>query len=65
MLVMPMSLPLVHTDTMFNDNGDASSQAGTAAKLVGFVPINLSRLVRYATAIREIRLAFPQKADVN
>lgn len=57
MLVMPMSLPLVHADTMLNDDGDAIRQTGMTAKLVRYVPINLSKLVRHATAIREIRLA--------
>jgi NAD(P)H-dependent FMN reductase len=57
MLVMPMSLPLVHAETMLNEDGAVVEQSGIAGKLLRYLPLNLTKLVKYATAIREIRLA--------
>jgi NAD(P)H-dependent FMN reductase len=61
MLVMPMSLPLVHAETMLNEDGDAVEQSGIAGKLLRYLPLNLTKLVKYATAIREVRLAPAQE----
>jgi chromate reductase, NAD(P)H dehydrogenase (quinone) len=56
MLVMPMSLPLIRADLMLNCDGDTIEASGIAAKIVRHLPRNLRELVRYAAAIRKVRL---------
>jgi hypothetical protein len=46
-----------YRQAMLNENGDAREQSGMAGKIVRYLPLNLSRLVKYATAIRELHLA--------
>lgn len=53
---MPRSIPLAHADRLLNESGEVVEKSGEASKCARYVPRSLNELVRYAVALKELRL---------
>lgn len=56
MFVMPRSpIPLPHADKMLDDGGEVIELSDLAGKIVRYLSRSLTQLVKYATALRDVR----------
>jgi hypothetical protein len=56
MLVMPRSIPLAHADRLLDECGEVVEQSELASRFARHVPRSLNELVKYATALKPLRL---------